>query len=206
MITEKLKQIIQREVAKLPKENQEVINNFGWEQIAEEIGKKHLLSDEEASIFQAETLVVLVGLEDPDYYAQNIENEVGTSKEEARKISDDVFEKIFTPINNILIENIKQGEKNKNANAEQNLDFILSGGDYSAFATPPQPSPKEREELKASSFGGSSEGVNKKTEETILPAFFVKKDTPKTNTPNRPEKITDINPAVRPSEKGSTAG
>lgn len=187
-MTDKLKQIIQREVTKLPKENQEVINNFGWEKITEEIGKKYLLSDDEANIFQAETLVVLVGLEDPDYYAQIIENEVGTSKDEARKISDEVFEKIFTPINNILIENIKKSEKDKNANAEQNLDFILSGGDYSAFL----------EQKK--------EPDNQETEETVLPAFFVKKDAPKTNSQNRPEKITDINPAVKPSSGNSASG
>lgn len=132
-MTEKLKQIIKREMAKLPKENQEVINDFGWEQISEEIGRKFLLSDSEINIFQAETLVVLVGLEDPDYYAQNIENNVGTSKDEARKIADEVFERIFTPINDILIENIKKSDKSKNSSAEQNLDFILSGGDYSAF-------------------------------------------------------------------------
>ncbi|MFH1201101.1 MAG: hypothetical protein V1484_02105 [bacterium] len=156
-MTEKLKQIIKREMAKLPKENQEVINDFGWEQISEEIGRKFLLSDSEINIFQAETLVVLVGLEDPDYYAQNIENNVGTSKDEARKIADEVFERIFTPINDILIENIKKSDKSKNSSAEQNLDFILSGGDYSAFM----------EQKK--------ETDNQETEETVLPVFFIKK-------------------------------
>ena len=156
-MTEKLKQIIKEEIAKLPKENQAVINNFGWEEITEEIGRKFLLSDNEINILQAETLVVLAGLEDPDYYAQNIENEVGTSKDEANKISDEVFEKMFTPINNILIENIQKSEKAKNADAEQNLDFILSGGDYSAFA----------EQKK--------ETDDQETEETVLPVFSIKK-------------------------------
>lgn len=132
-MTEKLKQIIQREVAKLPKENQEVIDAFGWEKISEEIGKKYLLSDSEINIFQAETLVVLVGLEDPDYYAQNIENEVGTSKDEADKITDEVIQKIFAPINDLLIENIKKSGKVMNSDTEQSLNFILSGGDYVAF-------------------------------------------------------------------------
>ncbi len=194
-MTEKLKQIIQREVAKLPKENQEVINTFGWEEIMEEIGKKYLLSDEEANIFQAQTLVVLVGLEDPDYYTQIIENEVGTSREEAHKISDEVFEKIFTPINDILIENIKQGEKSKNAKAEQNLDFIFSGGDYSAFMDKNSP-------LEEYPSGGGGQIIHpgasatpqegNKAEETVLPVFSVKKETPKTNNLNRPGKITDI--------------
>ena len=157
-MTNKLKQIIKEEVGKLPKENQDVINTFGWEKIAEEIGKKFLLSDSEINIFQAEILIVLVGLENPDFFAKNIEDEVGTSKNEAEKIADEVFQKIFIPINNVLIENIKKSDKVKNASAEQNLNFIISGGDYSAFVTPPQPSPKERDK-----------------EETVLPAFFIKK-------------------------------
>ena len=132
-MTEKLKQTIKEEVGKLTKENQEVINTFGWEKISEEIGKKYLLSDSEINIFQAEILVVLVGLEDSDFLVSNIEDNIGTSKEEANKITDEVFQRIFMPINDILIENIKTGMAIKNSNAEQNLNFVLSGGDYTAF-------------------------------------------------------------------------
>ena len=157
-MTEKLKQTIKDEVAKLPKENQEVINNFSWESIAEEIGKKYLLLDDEINIFQAEILIVLVGLEDPDFFAKNIEDGIGTSKTEAEKIADEVIQKIFTPINDILIENIKKSDKVKNANAEQNLNFILSGGDYTAFLDVPRL---------------IDEGAGEN--ETVLPVFFIKK-------------------------------
>lgn len=132
-MTEKLKQIIKEEVMKLPKEAQEAINSLEWGNIAEEIGKKFLLNESEINDFQVETLLVLVGIEDENYYAQNIENEVGTSKNEAEKMAEEVNQKIFTPINNFFIEHIKKSEKIKNPNLEQSLDFILSGGDYSAF-------------------------------------------------------------------------
>jgi len=132
---EKLKQIIQEEVLKLPKENQDVINAFDWVKITEEIGKKFLLSESEINNLQVETLLILIGLEDPDLYALNIENEVGTSKDEAKKITEEVRQKIFTPINDTLIENIKKSGKTKNSNPEQTLNFILSGGDYSSFMT-----------------------------------------------------------------------
>jgi hypothetical protein len=132
-MTEKLKQKIKEEVGKLPKENQEAINAFGWENIAEEIGKKYLLNESEINDFQVETLLVLIGLEDPDLYANNIENNIGVSKSEAEKIADETFQKIFTPINDILVENIKKSIKDKKPNAEQTVNFILSGGDYSAF-------------------------------------------------------------------------
>ncbi|MFA5792013.1 MAG: hypothetical protein WC884_03180 [Candidatus Paceibacterota bacterium] len=131
-MTEKLKQIIKDEVVKLPKEMQEAIGAFDWVKVTEEIGKKYLFESEIID-FQVETLLVLIGLENPEMYAINIENNVGTSREEAKRIADESFEKIFTPINNILEENIKKSGRAKNGSGEQNLNFILSGGDYSSF-------------------------------------------------------------------------
>lgn len=132
-MTEKLKQKIKEEVAKLPKENQEAINAFGWEAISEDIGKKYLISESEINDFQVETLLVLIGLTDPEEYARHIENEIGTSKAEAEKISEEVFQKIFIPIGEAIVENIKKSDKLKNPDFNQNLDFILSGGDFSSF-------------------------------------------------------------------------
>ena len=132
-MTEKLQKIIKEEIAKLPKENQEVINAFDWVKITEEIGKKYLLGESEIGDLQVETILVLVGLEEPDSYTRNIENEVGTSRNEATKIAEQIFQKIFIPINDVLVENIKKSEKMKDPKWDQNLDFILSGGNYSSF-------------------------------------------------------------------------
>lgn len=132
-MTEKLKQIIKEEITKLPKELQEVINVFDWVKISEEIGKEFLLSENEINNFQAETLVILVGLEDPSFYSSNIENNIGTSKNEAEKIAEEVNQKIFIPISETIKKSIKEKLSNKKSNWKQSLDFILSGGDYSVF-------------------------------------------------------------------------
>ena len=132
-MTEKSKNLIKEEMLNLPKEAQEAINASGWEKISEEIGKKYLLDEGEIETLQLETASLLLGLIDEDSYPINIEEEVGTSRDEANKIAKEVFQKIFTPINDTLIENIKKSGKDKNPNAEQNLNFILSGGDYSTF-------------------------------------------------------------------------
>ena len=138
-MTEKLKNIIKEELAKLPKENQEAFNAFDWIKLTEEIGQKFLLNENETNDLVVETLLILIGLEDPDLYANNIEEYVGTGKDEAEKIAEEIMEKIFIPINNILLENIKKSGKIKDAKPEQNLNFILSGGDYSAFVNIPPP-------------------------------------------------------------------
>jgi hypothetical protein len=130
---EKLKQIYDREIQKLPKENQMALMNFDWVKISAEIGQKYFLNEEEVSDLQLETMLVLLGLEDPEFYVDNIENEVGTSKNVAEKVANEVLEKILTPINNVILENIKKSEEAKNPNWKQSLNFVLSGGNYGVF-------------------------------------------------------------------------
>lgn len=155
-MTEKLKQTIEEEIAQLPKEGKEAIGAVPWVKIAEEIGAKFNLTEEEIGDFQLETLLLLIGAVDAEFYAINIENHVGTSKDQAKNMADEAFAKIFRPIRNILEENIKKDLKNKNPSAEQNINFILSGGDYSAFMEPPSDTSEEE------------------TPETVLPAFSIK--------------------------------
>jgi hypothetical protein len=132
-MTEKLKQLIEQEIARIPPEGQEIIAASDWVRITREIGEKFLLNEEEVLNLQIETLLALIGTTDLQSYTVNIENQVGTTTETANKISNEVFEKIFRPINEKLTERIKNSEKIHTAGAEQNLDFILSGGDYFAF-------------------------------------------------------------------------
>lgn len=132
-MTEKLKQIIREEMINLPKESQEAINSFGWERVSEEIAKKYLLGEEEINKLQAQIAIVMVGAGEQNFLALNIEDEIGISKDEAEKMAGEVVQQIFKPIINKLTEIIKKDLKNKSIHWQQNLDFILSGGDYTAF-------------------------------------------------------------------------
>jgi len=146
-MTEKLKQTIKEEIAQLPKEGQDAINALDWVKLAEEIGKEFSLEESEMEDFQLETLLVLIGATDPEFYAINIENHVNTIKETAESMADEVFQKIFAPIKNTLEENIKKNLRNKNPSPEQTLNFILSGGDYSAFMERGDESPLDERDL-----------------------------------------------------------
>ena len=97
-----------------------------------------MLSESEINDFQVETLLVLTGLTDPDLYPLNIENEVGVSKDEATKIADEVLQKIITPMAKIKEDSVKKSLREKEPGWQQNLNFIASGGDYSAFVEPPR--------------------------------------------------------------------
>jgi|SRR3989344_7909825 len=140
-MTEELKKTIEEEIRELPKEGQDAIGAVDWVKIAEEIGKKFLLNEDEINSFQLETLLVLIGVVYPDFYAINIENHVNRTKDESGKMADEAFEKIFTPIGKTLEENIKKNLGSKNISWEQTVDFILSGGNYFAFIAPTPETP-----------------------------------------------------------------
>jgi hypothetical protein len=132
-MTEKLQQTIKEEVAQLPKEIQEAINAFDWVKICSDIGKENQLEEEEIEDFQLETLLVLVGATDVEFYAVNIENNVDTTRDKAASLASAAINKIFIPINNTIEESIKKNLKSKSPDLVQNLSFILSGGNYYAF-------------------------------------------------------------------------
>jgi len=132
-MTNKLKQIIQEELSRLPKENQDAINSFDWIKISEDIGQRYKLEAEEVDGLQAEITLVLLGIEATDLLAINIEQNIRISKSEAEKIGHEIVENIIVPISEIINENIKQNLDQRDTHPEQNIDFILSGGNYSAF-------------------------------------------------------------------------
>lgn len=132
-MTEKLKQKIKEEMMSLPKESQEAINSVDWGTISEAIAKKHSFSDSEVNDFQVITGLVLVSILSGENYAKTIENEIGMSKELSEVIANEAIEKIFTPIAEKIEKAVKMKEMGRNHDWDKNLDFIISGGDYSVF-------------------------------------------------------------------------
>lgn len=111
----------------LPKEVQEAINASSWERLSEEIGKKYLLNEDEINTLQLETASFLLGFIDEDSFPTYIEDEVGLSRNEANKISEEIFQKIFIPIDNALPESFKLStEEPKEPELEPTLDNRLS--------------------------------------------------------------------------------
>jgi len=136
-MTESLKQKIKEQMQVLPKESQEAINNFDWAKISEEIGRKYFLTEDDLHNFQIVIALTLLGLEEQDMLALNIEDELGTSKNYAEKMTDEVIQKILKPIVEKLEEKTKGTLRSRPVHWQQNLDFILSGGDYTAFIREP---------------------------------------------------------------------
>lgn len=142
-MNDKLNNIIKENLLKLPKEAQEVLNNFKWKEICEEIGKAHKLLEPEIEQLKAVTALLLLGLVDGEFYAKNIENKVELTQEDSEILAKEVFEKIFLPISKEITEKVKAKVKDGGQKWNQNIDFIVSGGDYSAFIDRREPTKTE---------------------------------------------------------------
>jgi cell division ATPase FtsA len=132
-MTENFKKTIEEEIGKLPKELGMTIKSLDWGKITEDIGKTFSLDEENIENLQLEVFLVLIRLKDIADLEVNIEYETNTSKEEAKQITDEIMGKIFVPAGKKFQEIIKGKLNEKKEKWDQNLNFILSGGDYSSF-------------------------------------------------------------------------
>ncbi len=97
-MTEQLEQTITEELKQLTPDAQKAVASVDWLKIAEDIGKQFDLRKEEVEDLQLETLLVLIGAVDLDFFTINIENHVNTTKEMSINISKEVSSQIFKPI------------------------------------------------------------------------------------------------------------
>lgn len=136
-MTEEIKQKIQEQIDLLPKDSQQAIASFDWMKESQNIAKTYNLFDEEVDDLIIEIGLIISGVSSPDEFVTNIEDEVGTTKEDAEKISDEVLEKILKPIAKKREEIIKQNIKNNPQPWDKEMKFVLSGGDYSHLGDRP---------------------------------------------------------------------
>ena len=162
---------MKEEILKLPKETQGAINAFDWTKVSEEIGQRYSFDENEINNFQIETGLFLLGFVDRDSYTLNVETEVGTSRNEAVKITEEVNQKIFNPVYNFLEENIKKSIKNEEPNWMQNLNFILTEGNYLAFLEKTTNKTDETPTTNTTINNGTS------SKENLLVNFLKKEDT-----------------------------
>ena len=133
----------------MPREFQEAFTASNWIPVSEDIARKYkLYLDEEINKFQAEVFLALAGIVQAELLSVNIENELGLDKEESAKVEAEVLDRIIYPFSDSLESKVKWKMDIKNSKWDQNLDFITSGGDYSAFLDLKKRSPEPTTETK----------------------------------------------------------
>lgn len=121
-MNEELKNKINEQLQILPKQYRDVIDNFGWEKIIENIGKENGLYDEQIEDLLIETVLVIIGLVDFDDFIYNIEDNLIVEREIGEKIVNEINFQLLEPLEETLkktfpelIEDIEDEETIKNS-------------------------------------------------------------------------------------------
>ena len=130
---ESLKKEILRRFEKLPRDIQQVILSSDFPSKIEEIRKKHNLTDEQAADLNNESTFVMIGLERPADFVDNIQDALKLSQESANAIAIEVNEMVFKEIR----ESLKRIHE-----AAGNLSSTEMGLNKHDFTPPPPPSAK----------------------------------------------------------------
>lgn len=139
-MTDNLKKIIKDELDKLPQAGRDILNSVDWVRLTEEIGKSHSLTEEEITDLQTENLLILVMIEPYTAFTTNIEDNVGTSRDKAKAIAEEIVQKILIPMKEFGENQFKKTLGSIKPDWDQNINFIASGGEYAELAPKPQPS------------------------------------------------------------------
>lgn len=82
-------------ISKLPKAVHDIVFEGVWEERTLEIAKKYSLSDAQADYLANDTLLVLIGIDQPEKFLETITKDLSISKLLAEQIVDDLENRVF---------------------------------------------------------------------------------------------------------------
>ncbi len=134
---------IQQKIAeyyeKLPGDLQTVFSSMRWLEIVTAISSKYSLDAEQTKTLATETTLLLLCVVSISEYEGTLNEDLDLAEEIMRKILIEIDSSILVDIKPQLQETYNKNtnslieEKITNSGWTQNVDFILSGGDYSSF-------------------------------------------------------------------------
>lgn len=138
---QEIEKIIEEQMKKLPIEVRTLFTDPRLNDKIINIGKKNGLNEEQLVIFLTETNLVMLGLVHPDDYSDELKSHLNINDLKADNITNDINTEILGEIREKLKEAYEKtdGSSEIEPDWEQNLDFILSGGNYAAFMESPPP-------------------------------------------------------------------
>jgi ABC-type Zn uptake system ZnuABC Zn-binding protein ZnuA len=132
MQKQNLQNIIKEQSISAPKELKDVVLDFWWMDEIEKIGLKYLLTEEEVYDLQVEMSIYLLGFELKNLKSL-IEEIVYIDNDKLEYITKEFEEQITNPILSKLKEKLKEKINKKEPKWYQNVNFVLSNGEYIYF-------------------------------------------------------------------------
>lgn len=90
--------IIEERIEKLPKSVVEAIKNVPWVERMKKIAKANNLDTKQTEGFETETTLIVLGIESPENYPENLSQNVGLSDDMVISIAKEVNKQIIEPI------------------------------------------------------------------------------------------------------------
>lgn len=94
--------IIKEQVETAPPEIKKILVEGHWAAVVKEIAQKNNLSNEQIGFLENETLFILLGMELPSSFSENLKTNIGLEQTKAFEINKEVSEKIFKEIEHLL--------------------------------------------------------------------------------------------------------
>ncbi len=133
---ENTKEIIQNEFASLPEPIQKLILSPSYQKTLSEIGEEFGLNQKELYALEGETTLAVMGLSPLDKFEDGLVGSMYIEREKAQRIALEIDEKVFSLIRDLL-EIMNEKDEDREHHWQQNLNFIMSGGDHEALMIPP---------------------------------------------------------------------
>jgi len=91
-------EIIKKQLATLPKDLRDAVVATDLPEKFKTIANKHKLRTDQSGVLETETMFVMLGIEHPDDYTNNLKREADISEKDAAAIAEEVNRMIFLPI------------------------------------------------------------------------------------------------------------
>lgn len=192
MMNSETQQLIDEQMAQLPQNSRDAIKASGWEEKLRTIGYRHGLLLDEIEKLYAETLLVMIGLGDPNMYDINVAQHVEIDDSLAKKIVFDVMHEIFEPIyEDIMKRSESETEEHHELFTEKTPGNSLEKEKESFDAHP-----KRDDVLQAIE---TPEKATSSMSKLKLSDIFVKKEGNSTHTP---EQVHELRTTLHAQGKG----
>lgn len=115
---------IQNQLNSLPKKVREIISSIDiTNEIASLRVKHHLMLDQIATL-ELETMLVMIGLDEAENFADNIKTNLNIEKDKAEALAHDINELIFNKIRHAMMEEDKEGGEEEDLDKDSILKEI----------------------------------------------------------------------------------
>ncbi len=123
----KQKQLIDEQMNQVPKEVSDAIKASDWERVVFNIGREHKLHIDQIDILSVETIMTMLGIVNPKEYFSYLEKNLGTNEETLLDIVEDVNEKLFSKIREVL-KKVYTQESADSIMADDEKEVMYSAG------------------------------------------------------------------------------